>query len=78
MKFLINKKENRAINIANVTDIVVSANYLVLTTIDGREEKFIYGAESDLASLFDAVMAFIASDHTINTFDCDQYMISLR
>lgn len=74
MKFL--RNSSRAINIAHVIDITVSANYLVLSTIDGREEKFIYGPEDKLMCLMSAVLAFIAEPET-HVLDCDEYMLSL-
>ena len=75
MKFIVSKKSStRAINLANVTDIMVSANYLVLTTIDGREEKFIYGTEKDLNELFDALMDWLAQDYESGVFDCGEIM----
>lgn len=74
MKFLRNGKW--AVNLAHVIDINVSANYLVLTTIDGREEKFIYGPESSLESLVEAVLAFTAND-TAHVFDCRAFLETL-
>lgn len=74
MKFLRNGKW--AVNLAHVIDINVSANYLVLTTIDGREEKFIYAPESSLESLVGAILAFTAND-TANVFDCREFLESL-
>ena len=74
MKFLRNGKW--AVNLAHIIDINVSANYLVLTTIDGREEKFIYGPEKDLENLVEAVLAF-AADDTAHTFDCREFLETL-
>lgn len=74
MKFLRNGKW--AVNLAHIIDINVSANYLVLTTIDGREEKFIYGPESDLESLVEAILAFTADD-TAHVFDCREFFETL-
>ena len=71
MKFLRNKE--RAINLAHVIDICVSANYLVLTTIDGREEKFVYGPEDKLMALMECVLAFSADD-TLHVLDCEEYL----
>ena len=77
MKYLVTKKPSiRSINLDNTTDITVSANYLVITAVDGREEKFVYGAEKDLERLFDAIMEFIASDLVV--FNCDAYMNDIR
>lgn len=75
MKFIVSKKSSvRAINLANVTDIMVSANYLVLTTTDGREEKFVYGTEKDLNELFDTLMDWLARGQESGVFDCDKTM----
>lgn len=74
MKFL--RNGSRAINLAHVIDINVSANYLVLATIDGREEKFIYGPESVLENLMDAILAFTA-EPTAHVFDCREFVESL-
>jgi hypothetical protein len=74
MKFLRNGKW--AVNLAHVIDINPSANYLVLTTIDGREEKFIYGPDEHLEKLVDAILAFTAND-TAHVFDCRAFLENL-
>lgn len=74
MKFLRNGKW--AVNLAHIIDINVSANYLILTTIDGREEKFIYGPESSLENLVEAILAFTA-DNTAHVFDCREFLETL-
>ena len=74
MKFL--RYNERAINLAHVIDICVSANYLVLTTIDGREEKFVYGAESKLLALMESVLAFSADD-SAHVLDCAETLAGL-
>lgn len=74
MKFIRNGKW--AVNLAHIIDINVSANYLILTTIDGREEKFIYGPESDLENLVEAILAFTA-DNTAHVFDCREFLETL-
>lgn len=75
MKYIVTRKPSRrSINLDNITDIVVSANYLVLTTPDGREEKFVYGAEKDLNELFDNLMDWLARDYECGVFDCDRAM----
>jgi len=71
MKFLCNDKW--AVNLAHIIDINVSANYLVLTTIDGREEKYIYGPEFALKELVEEILAFTADD-TAHVFDCKDAM----
>lgn len=70
MKFLRNDKW--AVNLAHIIDINVSANYLVLTTIDGREEKFIYGPEFALKELVEEILAFTADE--AHVFDCEVAM----
>ena len=74
MKFLRNGKW--AVNLAYIIDINVSANYLVLATTDGREEKFIYGPESILENLVGAILAF-AADDTAHVFDCREFLENL-
>ena len=71
MKFIRNGKW--VVNLTHIIDINVSANYLVLTTIDGREEKFIYGPEFALEELEEEILAFITepNDHV---FDCKDAM----
>ena len=74
MKFIRNGKW--AVNLAHIIDINVSANYLVLTTIDGREEKFIYAPESDLENLVEAILAFTALGGA-HVFDCRAFLETL-
>lgn len=74
MKFLRNGKW--AVNLAHIIDINVSANHLVLTTIDGREEKFLYGPEAQLENLVEAILAFTADD-TAHVFDCCEFLNNL-
>ena len=74
MKFIRNGKW--AVNLAHIIDINVSANNLVLTTIDGREEKFIYGPESNLETLVEAILAFTAHA-TAHVFDCREFLNTL-
>lgn len=71
MKFLRNGKW--AVNLAHIIDINVSANHLVLTTIDGREEKFLYGPEAQLEELVEEILTFTADD-TAHVFDCKETM----
>lgn len=76
-KFLINDK--KAINLANISEFSVSANYLKLTTdggLGGRIISFVYGTEENLNRLFDAIVAF-ASDDSASTFDCGEFMKTL-
>ena len=71
MKFLVSNL--KAVNLANVSDISVSSNHLMLTMTDGREVRFVYGTQSELETLFVAVMDFIISSN-IKVFDCDKYL----
>jgi hypothetical protein len=60
MKFVISK--HRAINLATINTIFISDNYLQLTTEAGqnaREIRLIYGTDTELGKLFDAIMAFV-------------------
>ena len=75
MKFLINSKDNKAINLANVDEITVSCNYLKITTgggLNAREVCFIYGSTDGLTALFSRIMTFLANDEKV--FDCYEFM----
>lgn len=72
MKYLVSTKNKKAVNLAMVTDLSISNNYLMLTIIDGREMRFVYGTPADLDRLFPAVIAFLSSDEV--TFNCDKYL----
>lgn len=74
MKFI--RNGNWAVNLAHIIDINVSANYLTLSTIDGREEKFIYGPGRKLEDLEEAILAFTADD-TAHVFDCREFLNTL-
>ena len=77
MKFLVSK--TNAINLANVSEITISCNYLKLTTTGGlnaRELQFVNGTTEELHLLFDAVMAFVADDTRV--FDCDNFLTAFR
>ena len=79
MKFLINSESNKAINLANVDEITISSNYLILTTGGGqyaRDIRFIYGTEDNLNRLFSKVMEFLANDE--KTLDCHEFLAGLR
>ncbi len=71
MKYIVNSKDHKAVNLANVIDIFVSNNYLVLSLVDGREMRFIYGTENALNNLFNRIMDFISEDGT-KVFDCNK------
>ena len=71
MKFLVTK--THAINLSSVAEISVSCNYLLLTIKgEGREVRFVYGAESELTKLFYAIMQFASDGETI--FNCDKFL----
>ena len=77
MKFLVSK--TNAVNLANVSEITISCNYLKLHTTGGlnaREISFVYGTEEELRLLFDAVMTFVADDARV--FDCDNFLTAIR
>ena len=74
MKFITSKY--RAINLATISTIAISNNYLTLTTeagLNAREIRFVHGTERDLMKLFDAITAFLANDYT-KVFDCDKFL----
>lgn len=73
MKYIVNSKDHKAVNLANVIDIYVSDNYLILSLTDGREMRFFYGTEKELNNLFARIMHFISEDGT-KVLDCYQYM----
>ena len=79
MKFLVNSKDNKAVNIANVDEITISCNYLVLTTGGGqyaRDVRFIYGTSAGLSALFKRVMEFLTNDE--NMLDCYEFLNGLK
>ena len=76
MKFIINSKENKAVNLANVIGFDISNNYLTLSLADGRSVLFVYGTEKNLKALFDAIIDFIANDK-MSVFDCDEFLKTL-
>ena len=75
MKFLINSKDNKAINLANVDEITISCNYLKITTgggLNAREVSFIYGTNDALSALFNRIMSFLANDEKV--LDCYEFL----
>lgn len=71
MKFL--TYQFKMVNLANVSDISISNNYLVLTMIDGREQRFIYGAEDSLKKVYLAIKQFLSlKDNEV--LDCERFM----
>lgn len=76
MKFLYNSVGNKLINLANVVEIYVSENYLMLSLIDGREMRFLYGATDVLNKLHIKIMLFIETED-MKVFDCYEYINNL-
>lgn len=79
MKFLINSKDNKAINLDNVDEITVSCNTIKITTgggLNAREVNFIYGTTAQLNILFGRIMEFLANDEKV--LDCYEFMNGLK
>ena len=79
MKFLINSKDNKAINLDNVDEITVSYNTIKITTgggLNAREVNFIYGTTAQLNILFGRIMEFLANDEKV--LDCYEFMNGLK
>ena len=76
MKYLYNSKDLNSVNLANVINIFVSDNYLLLSLTDGREMRFIYGSSDSLAKLHARIMQFIGAEDT-KVLDCYQFVKSL-
>ena len=72
MKYIVNSQDHKAVNLANVIDIFVSNNYLILSLTDGREMRFFYGTENELTNLFDRIMDFI-SENGAKVLYCDKF-----
>ena len=72
MKYIVNSKDHKAVNLAYVIDIFVSKNYLMLSLADGREMRFFYGTENELTNLFDRIMDFI-SENGAKVLYCDKF-----
>lgn len=76
MKYLYNSKDINSVNLANVINIFVSNNYLMLSLTDGREMRFLYGATDALNKLHARIMQFIGAEDA-RVFDCYQFVESL-
>ena len=76
MKYIVNSQDHKAVNLANVIDIFVSNNHLILSLTDGREMRFFYGTENTLNKLFARIMDFIREDGA-KVLDCDVYVKTL-
>jgi len=76
MKYLYNSKDINSVNLANVINIFVSNNYLMLSLTDGREMRFLYGATDALNKLHARIMQFIGAEDA-KVFDCYQFVESL-
>ena len=77
MKFLYNSKDINSVNLANVINIFVSNNYLMLSLTDGREMRFLYGTTDALTKLHARIMQFIGAEDT-RVFDCYQFLNGLK
>ena len=82
MKYLVSK--TKAVNLANVSEIYISNNYLMLTTSGGsycRDISFVYGTPEELSALFDAILTFISDDFVSGAgskvFNCDEFLKTL-
>ena len=73
MKYIVNSQVHKAVNLANVTDIFISNNYLMLSLTDGREMRFLYGTENALNKVFNRIMDFINEDGT-KILDCNKFL----
>lgn len=76
MKFLYNSKDLNSVNLANVINIFVSNNYLMLSLTDGREMRFLYGTTDALTKLHARIMQFIGAEDT-RVFDCYEFINNL-
>lgn len=76
MKYLYNSKDINSVNLANVINIFVSNNYLMLSLTDGREMRFIYGTNDALSTLFGRIMSFLANDEKV--LDCYEFLNGLK
>lgn len=77
MKYLYNSKDINSVNLANVINIFVSNNYLMLSLTDGREMRFLYGTTDALTKLHARIMQFIGAEDT-RVFDCYQFLNGLK
>lgn len=77
MKFLYNSKDINSVNLANVINIFVSNNYLMLSLTDGREMRFLYGTTDALNKLHARIMQFIGAEDT-RVFDCYEFLNGLK
>lgn len=77
MKFLYNSKDINSVNLANVINIFVSNNYLMLSLTDGREMRFLYGTTDALTKLHARIMQFIGAENT-RVFDCYEFLNGLK
>lgn len=76
MKYLYNSKDLNSVNLANVINIFVSNNYLMLSLTDGREMRFLYGTTDALTKLYARIMQFIGAEDT-RVFDCYEFINNL-
>lgn len=76
MKYLYNSADLNSVNLANVINIFVSNNYLMLSLTDGREMRFLYGTTDALTKLHARIMQFIGAEDT-RVFDCYEFINNL-
>lgn len=76
MKYLYNSKDLNSVNLANVINIFVSSNYLMLSLTDGREMRFLYETTENLTKLHARIMQFIAKDEKV--LDCYVFLDGLK
>lgn len=67
MKYLRHKKS--IVNLANVIDIYLSGQYIMLATIDGREVRYVFGTPSTNEMIFEQILEFLASDEKVFEID---------
>ena len=75
MKFLINTKDNKANNLANMDELTASCSSTKISTgggLNAREVCFIYGSTDGLTALFSRIMTFLANDEKV--LDCYEFM----
>jgi hypothetical protein len=76
MKFLVNSYDHVAVNLANVSEITISCNWLKLTVTDSREVSLIYGTDYELDKLFERIKQFVADDAE-SVLDCFFFLKTL-
>ena len=75
MKYLYNSEDLNYVNLANVINFFVSNNYLMLSLVDGREMRFLYGTTDALNKLHARINQCICTDERV--LDCCDYINNL-